>query len=167
MEFPPLSSHPLVAFASKYFWKGNVLDVGCGSGENAVSLAAKGFSVTALDNSPVFIHSTEQLSKIYRVPVKIVLRDIREFAYPTNYDVMLCTEVLHFLNLDDRKEIIKEMQEYTSKGGVHVISAFLISSGRRWTRALNEGELRELYKDWEMLAYGEHDGVVEMVARKR
>lgn len=166
LSLPPISANPLVVEASRVVWKGNVLDVGCGSGENSVALALQGFSVTAIDNSPIFTHSAEQMARTYKARVRVMNQDAREVHLLHNYDLIICTGVLHFLSAPDRKKIIDKMKSHTVEGGVNVLSAFTCSSGKRVSGVLGENELRDMYYGWEILKYSDSGGEVEMIVRK-
>ncbi|MEZ4951696.1 MAG: methyltransferase domain-containing protein, partial [Saprospiraceae bacterium] len=53
----------LIAFFTKLPSKGNVLDLGCGQGRDAIALARMGYSVTGIDNSSVGIKQMNQIAK--------------------------------------------------------------------------------------------------------
>ena len=53
----------LLAFFTEYPKKGNVLDLGCGQGRDAIPLARLGFDVTGIDNSSVGIAQMNRIAK--------------------------------------------------------------------------------------------------------
>ncbi|MCK0144802.1 methyltransferase domain-containing protein [Arenibacter sp. F26102] len=76
-KMPPLEQKALK------LCKGSVLDIGCGAGSHSLYLQKKGFSVTALDNSPGAIDTCKQ-----RGLEQTVLSGIHDFS-PQKYDTLL------------------------------------------------------------------------------
>src|SRR3989304_3698920 len=59
---------------------GPVLDVGCGTGENALFLAAKGFEVTGIDFTPAAIEKAKRRAKRRRLKATFLVRDALELS---------------------------------------------------------------------------------------
>jgi len=72
--------------------KGKLLDVGCGRGWNALYFKEKGFQVDAVDISPEAVEITKQRGITVRV------LDLEQDDIRGEYDVILCLEVLQFVN---------------------------------------------------------------------
>jgi len=79
--------------------RGSVLDVGCGSGANAVALARLGFDVTAIDFSPTAIERARTRAELAGVNIRFVLEDAFEFARssPETFDFVLDAGFYHFV----------------------------------------------------------------------
>ena len=90
-----------------------VLDVGCGAGTLARSLAARVRHVDAVDRSPVMVARARE-----RVPanVRVHLADALTVELPDGaYDAVLSSAVLHHLRLD---EALPRMASWLRPGGV-------------------------------------------------
>jgi SAM-dependent methyltransferase len=57
--------------------KGKVLDVACGIGRHSVLLAQRGYQVTGVDLSPLFIYEANKSAQAVGVPMNFVLGDAR------------------------------------------------------------------------------------------
>lgn len=77
---------------------GSALDLACGLGENALSLAAAGLAVTAWDLSPVAIERLKAEAQRRGLAVTAEVRDVQARPPgPESFDVIL---VAHFLDRD-------------------------------------------------------------------
>ena len=115
---------------------GKALDLGCGQGRNALFLAQHGFDVTAVDQNAA--------------------------ALTQNYDFIISTVVLMFLEADRIPAIIRNMQEHTNPGGYNLIVCAMDTEDypcqMPFSFTFKEGELAEYYKDWELVKYNENPG---------
>lgn len=59
---------------------GRTLEVGCGTGADAIFLARRGFEVTAVDSSPTAIERARRRLELEGVVARFVLADAFEFA---------------------------------------------------------------------------------------
>jgi len=60
--------------------KGKVLEIGCGNGRICIPLAKKGFDVTGIDISPIYIEDAEKKARKHRVKVKFITGDMRNLT---------------------------------------------------------------------------------------
>jgi len=75
------------------------------------------------------------------------------------FSVVICEMVLHFLNKDEVKQSIVQMQKHTRFDGLNVISSYVeqdsIHQDERmvgyFSYLLKPGELDQWYKDWDIL----------------
>jgi S-adenosylmethionine-dependent methyltransferase len=79
------------------------LDIGCGTGANAVRLAQLGLHVTVLDASPRMLELAERSAREAGVAERIVPRhgdadQLRELFDAGSFDVILCHNVLEFVD---------------------------------------------------------------------
>lgn len=72
-----------------------VLDIGCGTGENAVYFAKLGFRVTALDFVEKALRFAEKRAEESRVSVRFVHEDLFRWEAPQTYDLILDSGCLH------------------------------------------------------------------------
>ena len=147
---------PLVVQIAGLLSSGTVLDLGAGNGRNAFYLANQGFNVVAVDVDEERIEELKRKSDLESKKVVVVESDINAFHPTQQFDVVLCTMVLHFLSPDNVKSMIEKMKEWTKKGGYNVVTAYSDKneSGKR-PYLFGRNELRDYYKGWNVLSYEE------------
>lgn len=94
----------LIAFFAEFPERGNVLDLGCGQGRDAISLAHLGFDITGIDNSKVGIAQMNQIAKLENLPLKGIVKDIYKYKDFDTYDFVLLDSMFHFAKKDLKKE---------------------------------------------------------------
>jgi len=142
---------------------GKTLDLGCGSGRNSLYLNQKGFDVTAWDKNQM---SISNLNKIIAAEgLKNIITDVVDLntlAFDGEYDFILSTVVMMFLERDTIPRLIANMQRGTKPGGYNLIVAAMDTEDFPCTVgfpfAFAEGELRNYYAGWELLKYNEDVG---------
>lgn len=84
---PEEDTYLLLDSADEYA-KGDILEVGCGSGFISVELASKGFNVECCDINPIAIEETNKLAKKEGVKVDAYVSDLFSDVM-NNYDTIL------------------------------------------------------------------------------
>ncbi|NUM87995.1 MAG: response regulator [Bdellovibrionales bacterium] len=151
--------------------KGLALDIAMGEGRNAVFLAKKGFLVEGVDISSVAVRKSQELAAESKVKIRAKVADLRKYRIePRRYDV-----ILNFYYL--QRSLVPGIKEGLKKGGVVVFETHTVEHLRNpgaagWSRdfLLLPGELRQMFRDFEILHYAEtndgRDAVASLVARK-
>ena len=165
----------------------SILDAGCGDGKNALYLAKSGFTaIDAFDISENAVSKLKRLAAKDHLNVNGWIQDLREFEFHKKYDVIFSLGTLHFVPEGDWKKFIAKAKANTNVGGIHIIQLFTNDLPPTEEIAeyavgmANDGELRDLYTDWEILEFKsyvfseEHPGVPyhshssnKIVAKKR
>lgn len=114
----------IVGNITKYKSSDSVLELGAGEGRNSVFLAEQGFDVTARDVSKVGIEKIEKAAQEKGLDIKTEVDDIRHLEIEANYDVFVCTYVLHHLSIEDALALIKQIQQQTNEDGLNIITTF-------------------------------------------
>jgi SAM-dependent methyltransferase len=150
---------------------GRVLDIAMGEGRNAVFLAKKGFQVEGVDISEVALRKARRLAKENHVEIETVNADLGSYAVrPESYDVIVNIDYL-------QRALIPAIKRGLKKGGIVVFENDTLeqlqnapSSSIPREYLLGKGELRELFKDFQILVYREgNDGGearASLIARK-
>ncbi|PLA50513.1 tellurite resistance methyltransferase TehB [Neisseria perflava] len=156
------ATHSAVRAAEGIVPVGKVLDMGCGQGRNALYLGLKGFDVTAVDNNPNAVQNVEELARIEELNVRAFEYDLNAANIQENFDYMVATVVFMFLMPRYVPDVIANMKEHTNPGGYNLIVSAMDTEDfpcpMPFPFKFGEGELREYYKDWELVEYKEELG---------
>ena len=89
-----------------------ILDIGCGTGNHAIELAKKGYTVTGLDSSPAMMEYVREKTKGLRLPVSFMLGDFKTLSktVKTNYSAVIGLGNALAI-LPDEKSLQKTFQE--------------------------------------------------------
>lgn len=69
---------------------GSVLDVACGTGRHSIELARRGYRPTGLDFSPGMLRQAREAAIAANVVVQWVEADAMRFAFPQEFDAVIC-----------------------------------------------------------------------------
>lgn len=100
----------------------HILDCGCGEGDNALMLTKQGADLTLLDNS------LERLNKaVYKLVnegflAKSILSDIENWTPDTQYDIVIFTNVLHFLPKEKQQQALDNIFKTLKPKGILVFT---------------------------------------------
>lgn len=179
-----LTPNDLTVEILRYKNKGEVLEFGCGEGQDAVFLSKKGFNVLGVDSSIEALENLAKLSASNNVQIKTKLENFEEYKFDKKYDVILGEASIHFLSVDKRKTIIKKIKKNTKKDGINVFGVFDSRTSKKEKASLkkwgifffSKNELLAYYKNWKILFYkqileirdcGETRGVTQIIAQNK
>lgn len=136
--------------------RGAALDLACGMGRNALSLAQVGYQVTAVDFSQVAIDVLRVAAARESLPVDAICADIEapDYWFPQGpYDLALQFYYLY-------RPLLPLLQNAVRPGGYVVIRTFSQAGEERFGPVNKEisllpGELLKLFSGWEVLLYEE------------
>lgn len=114
---------------------GKALDLGCGTGTNALTLARHGWQVTGVDFSAQAIHKARQKASINNLKVKFYIGDVTDLSFlPDYYDYALDIGCLFTLNKKDRVKYVTNLNRLLRPGGWYMLYAWLprIWRGKIW-----------------------------------
>lgn len=160
------ATHSEVLEAAQHIQPGKALDIGCGSGRNALFLQQRGFHVTAFDSNPAAIRKLQDIiagEKLQNISASVA--DANHADMDGQYHLIISTVVMMFLKRDRIPDIIANMHHCTAAGGCNLIvcatdSADYPLSAHQlpFTFGFSPGELKACYRDWNIIKYNEDVG---------
>jgi len=163
---------PLLVEATKILVPGNALDLACGSGRNALWLAKQGWSVTAVDGSPVAIEILRKRASDRGVTVNATVADLEKSEYriePCHWNLIA---ICYYL----QRDLFEPAKQGVAPGGILISIVHITEAGEEPTaHRLRPGELQRHFQGWEILHYREgkpsdsahQRSMAEIVARKQ
>lgn len=150
----------IVKFEKLLNKESKILEAGCGEGQNVIYLAKQGYrNIDAFDLSENGIFKLKKLCEMQSVQLHAFVDDLTTYQFNKNYDLVMSFGTLHFVEKDGWKEFIRRAKENTNVGGVHIMQIFTDKVPASDDIApfavglAKEGEIKELYEDWEILQF--------------
>ncbi len=115
----------VVGFVSQSQSRGRALDVGCGTGTNAIYLARNGFEVVGVDFSPKAIATARDKARRAGVTVNFQVADVTRLSFLREpFDFILDIGCFHALDDAGRARYAAEIARLARAGGVFLLYAF-------------------------------------------
>jgi SAM-dependent methyltransferase len=140
-------SESVIAWQTGGWVRGDVLDIGCGLGDNAVYLAKNGHTVTGLDISPTALKTAKQRAQDAGVDVKFAVADSTKLdGYTDAFDTVIDSGLFHSLDDDGRRSYTAAVHRATRPGATLLLSCFSDANpvGKEPRPAVSEETLRDV-----------------------
>ncbi|MFN8639883.1 MAG: class I SAM-dependent methyltransferase [Dehalococcoidia bacterium] len=145
----------IVALADAGRLVGEVLDVGCGTGEHALLAAARGLPATGVDAASVAIGRAREKARERRLDARFVVGDALALeSLGQQFDTVIDTGLFHVFDDEDRDRYVSSLGRVVRSGGSVLLLCFSdrvppLASG---PRRVSEDELRRAFLDgWEVV----------------
>jgi SAM-dependent methyltransferase len=138
-----------------------VLDIGAGTGRNALALARRGHPVDAVEMTPKFVELLLAEAATEKLELRVVQRNIFQAAgeLGRDYRLILLSEVVSdFRNTDDLRGLFELAAEALAVGGVMVFNVHIPVQGYTPDRAARE---------WSQQSYSMYFSLGELAQAKR
>ena len=104
---------------------GSVLDVGCGTGENALYLAGQGHEVWGIDFTPIAIHKAEEKATRRNLHVTfLILNALELHALGREFDTIIDSGLFHVLSDEERPLFVDNLAAVIRRGGTYFMLCF-------------------------------------------
>ena len=156
------------------------LDVGAGNGRHTLFLAKNNVKTKAIDISIEGLKRLRMNAIDNGLEIETEVVSAKDYFDTNTYDLVLSTGgVLNFLKKDVAIEVIKRLKTYVSDGGYMYITVFTVHDNifkrqyekseqiegnsyfsnkmGTWVSGFKDNELKELFKDWQVIKYFEED----------
>ena len=129
--------------------RGDVLDVGCGTGENALFLAERGHKVWGVDSVPRAIELAREKARERDLPVTFLVQDALDMEnLSRTFDTIIDSGLFHALSDPDRLRFVRSLAAVLRPGGTYLMLAFSeLEPGENGPRRVTQQEIRAAFKD--------------------
>lgn len=138
--------------------QGSILDLGCGTGENALFFAARHHDVVGVDIVPHAIDLAREKAKNLAQPPKFLVHDgLRVDELAVRFDNVIDSGFFHVLSDEDRIRYRESVAAALKpRGHLHLICFRQDEPGTHGPRRVSEFELREIFvRAWTVLSIRE------------
>ena len=132
---------------------GDMLDIGCGTGQDAIYAARRGWNVTGLDVVPRALEQARRNARAAGVAVRFLHGDIARAGrgeLDANYTLLLDGGCLHGLAPDQLRRAAATLTDAAKPGAVLLMLAF--APGRRGPapRGIDPAQVPGLFPQWDL-----------------
>jgi SAM-dependent methyltransferase len=143
-----------VRVASEGGIRGKVLDVGCGTGENAIFFAGLGHEAWGLDAAPLAIEKARRKAVERAAQVEFVLGDALHLGeLGQRFDTITDCGLFHVFSDDDRMTYAKSLKTGLRRSGTFVMLCFSDKEPADWggPRRVTKEEIGEAFsRGWKI-----------------
>ena len=138
-----------VRLAESGLLTGQVLDVGCGTGEQSLLAASHGARATGVDLSPAAIAQAQAKAVQRGLDVQFEVADALDLGQlDPNFDVIIDSGVFHVFSDEDRPRYVASLAAVLRPGGTLYLMCFSDRQPGDWgPRRVREDELRASFSD--------------------
>jgi SAM-dependent methyltransferase len=143
----------VVKIAEAGGFKGAVIDLGCGTGENALELSARGSPVVGVDAAPRAIEKARAKAVERELPVEFLVADVFSLgSLGRRFDSALDCGVFHVFEDRERPMYVASLASVLEPGGVlHLLCFSDRQPGDMGPRRVSQQELRDSFAEgWDV-----------------
>ena len=129
--------------------RGRVLDVGCGTGENAIFFSRFGTEVWGIDFVPLAIQKAKQKAQARGARVRFLVANALHLGrLRTRFDTITDCGLFHGFSNRERSLFTKSLRSAIEKDGTYFMLCFSAKEPADWggPRRVSEEEIREVFR---------------------
>jgi cyclopropane fatty-acyl-phospholipid synthase-like methyltransferase len=128
---------------------GSVLDIGCGSGENALFFAQEGLEVWGIDSSPLAIQKAQEKGAQRGLTAHFLVLNALELAkIDRTFDTATDSGLFHTLSDEDRPLFVDTLAAILSPGGNYFMLCFSdLEPAGYGPRRITKREIQDSFRD--------------------
>ena len=128
---------------------GSVLDVGCGTGENALYLAAQGHEVWGIDFTSAAIQKAQEKAAQRHLTVTFLVLNVLELhTLGRTFDTVIDSGLFHVLSDEERPLFVDNLAAVIRRGGTYFMLCFSeLEPGDYGPRRVTQAEIRNSFQD--------------------
>ena len=128
---------------------GWVLDVGCGTGENLLYLAERGFVAMGIDGAPTAIKKARAKAKRRGLNAQFEVGDALNLSVPERpFDTVIDSGLFHVFSDEDRPRFTESLGRVVRLGGTYFLMCFSDQQPGDWgPRRVTQAEIRSTFSD--------------------
>jgi cyclopropane fatty-acyl-phospholipid synthase-like methyltransferase len=128
---------------------GRVLDIGCGTGENALFLAERGLVVVGIDGAPRAIRKAQAKARSRALEVSFEVADALALPTPPSlFDTVIDSGLFHVFSDDERPRLRASLERVMRSGGTYLMMCFSEREPGDWgPRRVTQAEIRATFND--------------------
>jgi cyclopropane fatty-acyl-phospholipid synthase-like methyltransferase len=129
--------------------KGSVLDVGCGTGENALFLAGLGHEVVGVDGAPLAIEKAKAKVEERGIEATFLVEDALDLRrLQRRFDTVIDCGLFHTLDDRERAAYTRSLASVLGPGGRYFMLCFSEKElGREGPRRVTQAEIRGTFRN--------------------
>ena len=150
--------NPFERLALPYLY-GKILDLGCGLGNLSIKAARRGCAVLALDASPNAIARIKRVASTEKLSITAEQVDFDSYAIADTFNTVVAIGLFMFFPKERAIELLGDAQAHVLPGGAIIVNVLvggttyldMFEPGHYYL--FSESELREHFRDWEVLEF--------------
>ena len=137
----------IVGLAAEGLIAGDVIDVGCGTGENAIHLASRGLTVVGVDAAPTAVALAQEKARLRGSSATFVVGDALALEkLGRTFDVAIDCGLFHTFPDADRVRFERSLRHALRAGGRYALLCFSdLQPGEPGPRRVTQAEIRDTF----------------------
>jgi 2-polyprenyl-3-methyl-5-hydroxy-6-metoxy-1,4-benzoquinol methylase len=129
---------------------GSILDIGCGTGENALFFAGEGYDVWGVDSAPLAIQKAQEKALMRGLDVHFLVGNVLDFSMiGRKFDTVTDSGLFHTLSDDDRPVFVDTLADVLFPAGTYFMLCFSdLEPPGYGPRRITKREIQESFDGW-------------------